>query len=242
MRLPFDLDPSTEQARQWLSDELARSEYHDTRSLFQRLMDWVLQRLADLQGTQGTGGVSLPPVVLTLVVVLLAVGVGAALTRVRVESRTATLRRAMLGDTVLTAEQLRAEAEAAFAAGRYDAALLAWTRAMARDAERRTLLPDAPSITAHEVGAALEIVFPTHGPAITRAIDRFDAVAYGGAAATRDDAAGARSTDEALRQSRPVLATPRRTAPPPPGSGRPPEGPTSTPAEPSSVWMTGVGS
>ena len=37
--LPRDLDPSTDQARQWLSDELARSEYQDTRSLFQRLMD-----------------------------------------------------------------------------------------------------------------------------------------------------------------------------------------------------------
>ncbi len=260
MRLPFDLDPSTEQARQWLSDELSRSEYHDTRSLFQRLMDWALQRLADLQGTQGTGGVSFPPIVITLVVVLLAVGLGAVLTRVRVESRTATPRPSLLGDTVLTAEQLRAEAEAAFAEGRFDAALLAWTRAIARDAERRTLLPDAPSMTAHEVGAALGVVFPTHMPAIDRTIDRFDAVAYGQAAATRDEAAAARATDDTLRRARPVLSGTRRADPPPSDPGRPPRGTGGTGgtggtdgldgaggagvagSEPSSVWMTGVGS
>lgn len=259
MRLPLDLDPSTDQARQWLSDELARSEYHDTRSLFQRLMDWVVERLADLQGTQGTGGVSLPPVVITVVVILLAVGLGALLTRVRVESRTTTARPTLLGDSALTAEQLRAEAEAAFAAGRYDTALLAWTRAMARDAERRTLLPDAPSMTAHEVGAALQVVFPSHASAVTRTVDRFDAVAYGGAEASRDDAAGARETDDTVRQARPVL-TSRRSEPPPAGPGMPPgppggPGPSAdggpsahrgadpaTGREPASVWMTGAGS
>ncbi|MEP6631123.1 MAG: DUF4129 domain-containing protein [Lapillicoccus sp.] len=239
MRLPSDLDPSTDQARQWLSDELARSEYQDTRSLFQQVMDWVLERLADLQGTQGTGGVSLPPVVITIVVVLLVAGLGAVLTRVRVESRAVKRRPALLGDTVLTAEQLRALAEAALHDGRYDDAVLAWTRAIARDAERRTLLPDAPSMTAHEVGAALAVVFPTHATAVDRTIDRFDAVAYGDARATRDDALAARSTDEALRTARPVLtasrpAPDRPDDPPPPVRSAEPDAP--------SVWMTGVGS
>lgn len=242
MILPVDLDPSTDQARQWLRDELARSEYQDTRSLFQRLMDWVVEHLADLQGTTGTGGVSLPPVAITLVVVLLVVAGGYVLTRVRVESRTVADRKTLLGDTVLTAEQLRRAGESALSDGRFGDAVLAYTRAMARDAERRTVLPDAPSMTAHEVGGALEAAFPDHGGAIGRTIDLFDGVAYGDLDATRDDAETARATAETLRSARPAF-TPRggggaaddAPGPPPPAAGSPdPDG------DGASVWMTGV--
>lgn len=238
--LPRDLDPSTGQARQWLDDELARSEYHDTRSLFQRLMDWLAERLADLQSTQGTGGVSFPPIVITLVVVLLVAGVLFVLTRIRVESTAVAEHRTLLGDSMLTAEQLRQEAEQALGDGRFTDAVLAWTRAIARDAESRTLLPDAPSMTAHEVGAALSVAFPSQVSAIGRTMDLFDAVAYGEQDATRDDALTARSTDTALHAAKPVL-------PPRPGrgprDGMPPgaPGPTSGSGdEPVSVWMTGA--
>jgi hypothetical protein len=236
--LPADLDPSTEQARQWVSDELARSEYRDTRSLFQRLMDWLAERLADLQGTQGTGGVSLPPLVITGVVVLIVIGVAFLLTRIRVESRSVTEPRTLLGDSMLTADQLRREADKALAESRFDDAVIGWTRAIARDAESRTLLPNAPSMTAHEVGAALAVAFPGHVDDIGRTMDLFDAVVYGNQPATRDDALGARATDAALHSARPVLPSragrgeddrPPPAAPPATGTG-----------EPDSVWLTGV--
>ncbi len=246
MALPRDLDPSTDQARQWLSEELARSEYQDTRSLFQRLMNWLGERLADLQSTQGVGGASLPPIVITLVVVLLVAAGVVLLTRIRVESKSvAERRKPLLGDSVLTADQLRREAEKALAEGRFDDAVLAWTRAIARDAESRTLLPDARSMTAHEVGTALAVAFPSQVADISRTMDLFDAVAYGDRTASRDDALTARSTDAALHAAKPVLP-PRsaratrgddRTPPPPtqPGSGS-----GSGEAEPDSVWLTGV--
>ena len=250
IELPLDLDPSTDQARQWLRDELAGSAYQDTRSLFQRLMDWVGERLADLQGTPGTGGVSLPPVAITLVVVLLVAAFGYLVTKVRVESRTVADRKTLLGDTVQTAEQLRREADAALSDGRFADAVLAYTRAMARDAEGRTLLPDAPSMTAHEVSGALGVAFPDHGPAVDRTIDLFDGVAYGDLDATRDDALAARSTAETLRTARPAF-TPRRRgrptdqpddhsdgSPPPPPPAPPADGSPGT--ETPSVWMTGV--
>ena len=244
--LPRDLDPSTDQARQWLTEELAGSDYRDTRSLFQRLMDWLSERLTDLQSTTGTGGASLPPIVITLVVVLLLVGVVYLFTRIRVESKAVTERRTLLGDSVLTAEQLRAEAGRALAEGRFDDAVLAWTRAIARDAESRTLLPDARSMTAHEVGAALAVAFPSLVSDISRTMDRFDAVAYGDESATRDDAMTARSTDAALHSAKPVLP-PRgaRAASGPRGDdgGAPPaprSGSGSGSAEPDSVWLTGV--
>jgi hypothetical protein len=236
--LPADLDPSTDQARQWLSDELAGSEYQDTRSLFQRLMAWLADRLADLQGTQGTGGVSLPPLVITGVVVLIVVGIAFLLTRIRVDSRSVAERKTLLGDSSLTADQLRREAEKALAEGRFDDAVVAWTRAIARDAEARTLLPDAPSMTAHEVGTALAVAFPSQVDGIARTMDLFDAVVYGDQPATRDDAVSARATDAALRGARPVL--PSRTAR---NGGPPPAAPPaagSGSGEPDSVWLTGV--
>jgi Domain of unknown function (DUF4129) len=241
--LPMDLDPSADQARQWLSDELARSEYQDTRSLFQRLIDWITERLADLQSTQGTGGASFPPIVITVVVVLVLAGIGFLLTRIRVESKAVSGRTTLLGDSLLTADQLRREAERALADSRFGDAVLAWTRAIARDAESRTLLPDAPSMTAHEVGTALAAAFPAQKTDIGRTIDLFDAVAYGGAQASREDALTARSTDAALRATKPVL--PPRAAPGSgDGDGMPPSSPaphdSASEARPESVWLTGV--
>jgi len=241
--LPMDLDPSTDQARQWLSDELARSEYHDTRSLFQRLIDWLTERLADLQSTQGTGGVSFPPLVITVVVVLLVAGILFLLTRIRVESKAVTERRTLLGDSLLTADQLRREAERALTENRFGDAVLAWTRAMARDAESRTLLPNAPSMTAHEVGTALAAAFPAQATEIGRTIDRFDAVAYGDAKAGREDALTARSTDAALRVAKPVIP-PRAGRSSRDGDGMPPTSPDqsagSSGDRPDSVWLTGL--
>jgi Domain of unknown function (DUF4129) len=242
--LPRDLDPSTEQARQWLSDELARSEYQDTRSLFQRLMDWLADRLADLQSTQGTGGWSFPPIVITLVVVVVVAGILFLLTRIRVESKSVSERKTLLADSVLTADQLRREAERALAENRFRDAVLAWTRAIARDAESRTLLPDAPSMTAHEVGAALAVAFPAHRGETERTMDLFDAVAYGDLTATREDALLARSTDAALHAAKPVLPSRpgrgSRTDDGMPVITSPPNGSGDEDRDSGSVWMTGV--
>jgi len=68
-------------------------------------------------------------------------------------------------------------------------------------------------------------------------------VAYGDVAATRDDAMLARSTDDTLRTSRPVLSPARRDQPKDDRKGgRPPAAPTRSESGTPSVWMTGVGS
>jgi hypothetical protein len=241
--LPMDLDPTADQARQWLSDELAHSEYQDTRSLFQSLIDWLVERLADLQSTQGTGGASFPPIVITVAVVLIVAAILYLFTRIRVESKAVRERTTLLGDSVLTADQLRREAERALADNRFGDAVLAWTRAIARDAESRTLLPDAPSMTAHEVGSALAAAFPAQATEIGRTIDRFDAVAYGNEEASREDALAARSTDAALRATKPILPS-RANRGSGDGDGMPPSSPEpagrSSEAGPDSVWLTGV--
>lgn len=203
--VPADLDPSGDEARRWAADELAKDGYRDTRSLFERLMRWLGQRLADLQDGQGTGGVSLPPFVIALVVVAAAVGIGYLLTKVRAEAATVKDRRTVLGSSALTAQQLRVRGAAAMAENRWDDAVLDYTRAIARDANDRTLLTDAPALTAHEIGDQLAAVFPAHTSAVHASTDLFDAVAYGGRRAARADAESVRSTEETLRRARPEL-------------------------------------
>ncbi|GAA1898916.1 DUF4129 domain-containing protein [Lapillicoccus jejuensis] len=213
-RLPAALDPDPDTARRWVQEELAGNEYQDRRSLLQRLLDWVQQRLADLQGTPGRGGVSLPPFVIAVLAGAVVVALVVLASRVRRERSTAGGGSAtVLGDSTLTAQQLRDRAERAFADGRYDDAVLDHVRATARDADDRTLLSDAPALTAHEVGLRLSQVFPDHAGAVTRATDRFDAVAYGRVAASREDAVDVRDTGEVLRRARPRLTPAPAPAP-----------------------------
>ncbi|MDQ2757470.1 MAG: DUF4129 domain-containing protein, partial [Actinomycetota bacterium] len=175
----FDLDPDPGQARRWVEQELAKDDYRDRRSLLQQLLDWLRRRLDDLQNPPGGGGLSFPPFVIAGLAVLVVAVLVVLASRVRRERRVAGGSATVLGDSTLTAAQLRARAAQALREGRHDDAVLDTVRAVAREADARTLLTDAPALTAHEIGRQLSTVFPEHAAAVTRATDRFDAVAYG---------------------------------------------------------------
>ncbi len=243
--VPADLSPSPDEAHGWVVQELSKDEYQDRRSLLQRFFQWLMERYQDLQGHQGGGGVSLPSFVIAGLVVVVLVILGYFATRIRRERRTVTSSATVLGDSTLTADQLRARAAIAMAAQRWDGAVLDYTRAIARDADRRTLLADAPSLTAHEIGRQLAAVFPDHVGQLTRAMDLFDAVAYGDLVATRADADAVRAADEVLRRARPRLPDrPRSTPGDGPGSSDMARaGDAGQPGnEADSLWTTGVGS
>ena len=59
---------------------------------------------------------------------------------------------------------------------------------VASGAVERTLLEDAPSLTAHEIAGRLGSTFPEQAQDLRAAADRFDAVAYGDEPASRADA------------------------------------------------------
>jgi hypothetical protein len=201
-----DLDPSSPQARQWATDELAKPGYGDGRSLFERIMAWVGDLLDRLLNARGSDiGPGLPPFVIAIVVVLVLAGLVALLARVRGERHTVADPAAVLGGSALTASQFRARGAAALDDGRWGDAVVEYTRAIAREGADRTLLTDAPSLTAHEVGTQLSVSFPAHAPAVATAMDLFDAVRYGGYAATEPDARTVRAVEETLRTTRPVL-------------------------------------
>lgn len=202
----FDVDPTGPQARQWLLDELAKDDYHDGRSLFERVMRWIAEQLARLQPQEPQApGVSLPPLAVALVALLVVAAVVWLLTRIRAERHTVEDPDAVLGSSPLSATQFRDRAAAALREGRYGDAVVDYTRAIARESADRTLLTDAPSLTAHEIGEQLTVVFPGRVGPIASTMDLFDAVRYGRYAATRADAQGARDTADLLLESKPRL-------------------------------------
>ncbi len=205
--VPSELDPSGPQAREWFAQELAKDDYADGRSLFQRIMAWIADQLARLMSTQGTPGegYAVSPVLTALVVALLLGFLGLALTRIRANRHTLEQAGAVLGDLDLTPVQFRDRGAAALRDGRWDDAVLDYTRAIAREAADRTLLTEAPSLTAHEVGTQLTPAFPAHAGWIASAMDLFDAVRYGRYAALETDARSVAELDGVLVKTRPVL-------------------------------------
>lgn len=204
-----DISPDGPEARRWLLEELAKDEYRDERPLLSRIIEWIGDVLQELlsrfTGTSVPGG-SAPPILTAFVVVLLLAGLALLLTRVRRERRTVTESEAVLGDLDLSVVEFRDRGRAAIRDGRWNDAVIEFTRAIAREAADRTLLSEAPSLTAHEIGSQLAPVFPDHAATTARTMDVFDAVRYGRYAATEADARAAQTHDETLRKARPILA------------------------------------
>ena len=202
----FGIDPSGPQARQWVLEELGKDDYHDGRSIFERIMRWLGEQFARLQPQQPDNpDIGVPPIVVALIALVIVGVLGWLLTKLRAERRTAAETEAVLGDSTLTSTQFRDRGAAALREGRYAEAVVHYTRAMARESADRTLLTDAPSLTAHEIGQQLTVVFPEHAAPVARSMDLFDAVRYGRYAASRVDAEAVRDTADALVDTKPRL-------------------------------------
>ncbi|GAA1527411.1 DUF4129 domain-containing protein [Nocardioides humi] len=196
LRLDPPLDPSGDEARRELRRELFRPEYHQD-DVLDRLARW-LDRLITNTVDAASGSSGLTTAVAILVVLLLAAGVLFLVSRAR---RTATGRAAdapALTDEVVTADELRARAEAALAAGDAAGALVDAFRSAAVRQIERGRVEDLPQATAHELATALVAVFPDHRAAVLRGADLFDGVLYGERPATPDQAGELLALDDAL--------------------------------------------
>jgi hypothetical protein len=203
--LPGRLDPGNAEAAAWLRAELAKAAYRDTRDPLQRALDaiadWFFRLLSGVEGPTR----ALPTFVAGIAAVVVVALVAYLLRFVR---RTPRRRGgepdSPLGGERLTAAELRTRAQRAFDEARYAACLLDALRAIARGCVERTLLEDSPSLTAHEIAERLTDVFPGQADELRWAATRFDAVAYGGADATRHDAERLMRVEAAVREARPV--------------------------------------
>ena len=189
------LVPSPDDARSQLRRELVRPEYHD-QQLLERFVTWVdrwLGRTVDA----ASGAPPLSAAAAILVAVLLLVGLGLLVSRLRPAPRVAAAG-AVLTDEVVSAAVLRARARAALAEERYEDAVVEGFRALSVGQVERGRLDDRPGTTAHEVATALASDHPRLGERVGGAATLFDLVRYGEREATREQALGVLALDDEL--------------------------------------------
>ncbi|KRB76853.1 hypothetical protein ASE01_08765 [Nocardioides sp. Root190] len=195
-RLDPPLDPSGDEARGLLRRELADPKYYDA-NLLERVSNWLDRLISDsINGASGS-----PPVtaaIAVLVAVLLAVAVMLIVSRARRTARGDGTATPALTDEVITADELRARAEAALAAGDASSALVDAFRAMAVRQVERHRIEEVPQATAHELARVLAAEFPAHAVAVHHGADLFDLTLYGERAAHREQAVELLQLDDLL--------------------------------------------
>jgi hypothetical protein len=199
----FDpVDPSSGEARRLLAHELSRGRYSEQSSLIDRVAQWLASLWHRYLDVSVGGGA--PLVLLVVVAVLVVVLLVWILPKVRRERR-GPGATGVIDDPAATPADYRARAARALEEGRLDDALLDTFRALTAEAIDRTLLDDAPGQTAHEISIALGPSFPDRRAALGVAADRFDAVRYGNARASRAEVDEMAELDRALALTRPHL-------------------------------------
>ena len=190
------LDPSGDEARSALRQELAKPEYHDA-NLIERIQRW-LQRLFENGADAARDLPTLGAFAAIVVGLALAVGIGLLASRARSTARARTEREPALTSEVITAAALRSRAEEALAEGRFDDALVDAYRALAVRQVERGRIEDLPQATAHELAAGLGAEFPAQRHLVDRSADLFDSVLYGDHPATREQAVDVLALDDEL--------------------------------------------
>lgn len=196
--IPLDppLTPPPDEARSKLRRELLRPEYNE-QNLVQRILSW-----AERQIGKGLDAAADAPPLSTLAAMVILVGLvgllGWLLSRSRRTARARDDDRAVLTDEVISADELRARAEAALADGRHEDAVVDGFRAVATRQVERGRLADAPGATAHEVAVALGHEFPHLRERVDAGGALFDAVLYGDRPATAAQAESVITLDDEL--------------------------------------------
>jgi hypothetical protein len=210
VRRAVPVEPDAPTARRWAEEELADPAYHQSRSLLDRLISWVLDLLNGMPAPVVSPVVSLALVVGTAVVVAaLVLWLVGPVRRSRAVA--AGQARAVLGrDDVRTADQLRSAADAAAAAGDWSLAVVERFRAVVRGLEERTVLDARAGRTAHEATVAATVRLPALGDELSDGGRLFDDVAYGHVAATSADDQRLRELDRRVREARPAAPARRR--------------------------------
>lgn len=190
------LDPSGDEARRELRRELVRPEYYQD-DIVDRLGRWLDRLISNtVDAASGSSGLATAAAILVVLLIVAAVLVLVGRAR-RTAAGRAVSAPALTGETI-TADELRARAQAALAAGDAGAALVDAFRAAAVRQVERGRIEDVPQATAHELADALVAVFPEQRDAVLNGADLFDGVLYGERPATPVQAGELLALDDLL--------------------------------------------
>lgn len=204
----FDIpvDPDAEQAREWLVDELSKSDYRAAQpTWFDRLAaavrDWFESlSFGSVDGPPGLGALLVVLAVLAaLVVAFLVFG----LPRFGRKSRVTGDLFGQHDDR--DAAAIRRAAEAAAAAGDFETAIAEIFRSTARGLAERTVVITSPGTTAHDFAVRAAAAFPDSADRLAAAAASFDGVRYLGKAGTLAEYTAMAELEQRLRAARPQL-------------------------------------
>jgi Domain of unknown function (DUF4129) len=187
-RQPGDGDRARELAREILDDR--RYQGTDLPRPFERPFDWLGDRIEpvldwlDDFGTEVPGG----PLVLWLALAATVLLAATTITGTTIRRRALAIERARRAALPATEDPraLEREAERAERDGDWERAVRLRFRAGLLQLDRRAVIEYRPSLTTGEVARAVG------SPAFVAVGERFDAIAYGGRPAGREDAEAAR--------------------------------------------------
>lgn len=200
------LDPSGEDARDLLREELADPEYYED-DLLQRLLDWIARQL-----DRGIGAAAdVPPLQAFAAIVVglaLVAGVVLVISRVRRNPQSGSAGVGpVLGGERVSADELRRRAEEALERGEQATAISEAYRALGVRQIERGVIAERPQATAGELARAIALAHPDHASGVRAAAGVFDEVVYGDRAGDAHAARTILDLEEALRRAVPVSGT-----------------------------------
>lgn len=199
------VEPTEEEARRWLVEELSRAEYDAARpSLLDRFVEWLFD-LLDLDAVPSAGeGLGAALIALILVVALVVV------VRVVGPVQRAGRRRAggsVFDDEIVSADEHRRRADRFAAAEQWAEAVRERFRALVRALEERAVLDERPGRTADEASAEAGVALPDLAGALAAAAHTFDDVCYGGRSADAEQHRAVQGLEQQVARARPVGQT-----------------------------------
>ena len=193
--VPVDLD--RDEAREAAARELSDPAYvSDDPNPLERAVEWVLERLGELfAGAGGMSGITAVTIIVALVVIVVIV------VRLRVGRTGRAVRSGgrVFGSSIMSANEHRAAAERAAAAGDLAEAVRERFRAVVRELEQRGVLDARAGRTVDEVAFEAGKALPVLADDLRGAAVQFDDVWYGGRTATPQGYERLVSVDDRVR-------------------------------------------
>jgi hypothetical protein len=181
------LDPSDDEARRLLEQELQKPEYQNNSPLA-ALVERILTEISDRLATARLASLNSTALAIGVALALIALFLW-LVSRIRRSQRSEKKRASTpVGLPSLNAQELWLQAQAAFQAEQFEEAILYGFRGAVAQRIETGALPELPGMTAFEAAEALADLEPARASEVRHAGVIFDQVRYGDEPATRDQA------------------------------------------------------
>jgi len=206
-RLDVPVDPSAEEARRLLREELSKQEYQAERpTWFDLFATWVRDQIENAFGSGPGGGPPGAAFGIILVIIVAALVIAFLVFGLPRLNRRSQVSGALFGENDdRDSISIRQAASAAASAGDYTLAVAEAFRGLARGLAERTILTVTPGSTARDFSARAGIPFPDLAAEFTDAAVNFDDVRYLGREGTRAQYEQVATLEKTVRGTRPLL-------------------------------------